>query len=269
MLDPRKRKYSFIAGLPRSGSTVLCNILEQNPRFRCDGVTSGLLDVMVSVRDGWDQIASFKNWEIPETKKRVLREIFYSFYADSEHPVVFDKGRGWVAHIEMLETLLGHEVKILVPVRDMRAIIASWEKIWRKNKDLSPSNIPVASMQSVEERAKFWSSPGEPTGWAYLALKDAIQRGFENRMLFIDFDRFTHSPENQMRRIYDFLGEEYFRHDFDHIEQRNLEKDPMPWMKDLHKTRRKLEPMASDWQKILGPAVENLAEANNLWLHRV
>jgi sulfotransferase len=269
MFDPRKRKYHFVAGLPRSGSTVLCNILAQNPRFRSDGVTSGLLDLLVSVRDNWEQVLAFKNWDVPETRKRVMREMFFSFFADSDHPVVFDKSRGWVAHIEMIETLLGSEVKILVPVRDMQAIIASWEKLWRKNKDLAPSNIPLASVQTVEERAKFWSSPTEPTGWAYLAIKDAIQRGFESRMLFIEFERLAHSPEHQMKRIYDFLGEDYFRHDFENIEQRNLEKDPMPWMKDLHKIRRKLEPLTSDWQRVLGPATENLAEANRLWMNRV
>lgn len=36
------KKYYFISGLPRSGSTLLANILAQNPRFHATA-TSGIL----------------------------------------------------------------------------------------------------------------------------------------------------------------------------------------------------------------------------------
>ena len=39
------RKFHFISGLPRSGSTLLAAILNQNPRFRA-GMTSPLADIM-------------------------------------------------------------------------------------------------------------------------------------------------------------------------------------------------------------------------------
>ncbi|HEX8778946.1 MAG TPA: sulfotransferase, partial [Rhodanobacter sp.] len=39
------RKFHFISGLPRSGSTLLAAILKQNPRFRA-GMTSPLADIM-------------------------------------------------------------------------------------------------------------------------------------------------------------------------------------------------------------------------------
>ncbi|HEY2623443.1 MAG TPA: sulfotransferase, partial [Dyella sp.] len=39
------RKFHFISGLPRSGTTLLAAILNQNPRFRA-GMTSPLADIM-------------------------------------------------------------------------------------------------------------------------------------------------------------------------------------------------------------------------------
>ena len=39
------RKFHFISGMPRSGSTLLAAILNQNPRFR-SGMTSPLADIM-------------------------------------------------------------------------------------------------------------------------------------------------------------------------------------------------------------------------------
>ena len=262
-----EKKYHFISGLPRTGSTILCNILSQNPRFRCDGVTSGLLDVIGMTRDNWQNIPEFKTWDCKDAQARVMRGMLKGFYADSDHPVVFDKSRGWSAHVEMAEMLIETKARILVPVRDMRAILSSWEKMFRKSKDLKSAELP-AHVQSVEDRIKHWGGPGEPTGRAYIAIKDALQRGFEDRMLFIDFDNLCLRPEYEMKRIYTFLEEEYYPHDFDNIEQKNLEEDQLPWMIDLHKCQKKLAPIPQDWERILGRAADGAEGANNLWLFR-
>ena len=42
------RRFHFISGLPRSGSTLLAAILNQNPRFHA-GMTSPLADIMGAV----------------------------------------------------------------------------------------------------------------------------------------------------------------------------------------------------------------------------
>ena len=44
-MKPSNRKFHFISGLPRAGSTLLAAILNQNPRFRA-GMTSPLADIM-------------------------------------------------------------------------------------------------------------------------------------------------------------------------------------------------------------------------------
>src|SRR4051794_4991565 len=54
-----RKKYCFISGLPRSGSTLLANLLAQNPRFHASA-TSGILDVVFGVRNHWDQLPQFQ-----------------------------------------------------------------------------------------------------------------------------------------------------------------------------------------------------------------
>lgn len=262
-----KKQYHFISGLPRSGSTILCNIIAQNPKFRCDGVTSGILDIIGTTRDTWEKVPEFHTWEFKNAQKRVMQGVLEGFYNDTDHSVVFDKSRGWTAHIEMAETLLEKKAKVIVPVRDMRAIMSSWEKMFRKSKDLKAAGFPP-NIQTVEDRVKYWGGPGEPTGRAYLAIQDALQRGLEDRMLFVDFDKLCANPEYEMKRLYTFLNEEYYPHDFNNIEQKNLEKDQLPWMIDLHVCRRKLAPISHDWERILGRAADGAEEANNLWLFR-
>src|SRR4051812_24056449 len=120
----------FISGLPRSGSSLLANLLAQNPKFHVSP-TSGVLDVLFLVRNSWDKLIEFQANPANEQKLLVLHGILESFYSNVEKPVVFDRSRSWVAHLEMAEAILNHQAKVLVPVRDVRDIIASFEKLYR------------------------------------------------------------------------------------------------------------------------------------------
>jgi hypothetical protein len=84
-------------------------------------------------------------------------------------------------------------------------------------------------------------------------------------MLFLDFDKLTRDPAGQMKRVYKFMGENNFSHDFNHIAQKNLEADPVPWMKNLHVIRPALKPMEPDWEQVLGSPAAGLAHSNKLW----
>src|SRR5579862_555829 len=129
------KTYHFIGGLPRAASTLLCNILHQNPRFHATA-TSGLLEVMFTARNVWNEFAEHRsNPDREDDRKRLQRTlggIMAAYHGNVARPVVFDKSRGWPAYIEMLESALGRKVKILVPVRNVSDILASFEKLHRK-----------------------------------------------------------------------------------------------------------------------------------------
>jgi sulfotransferase len=258
--------YYFIAGLPRAGSTLLCNILAQNPRFHTTG-TSGIMDVMFGVRNQWDSLIEFKASPNDPAKLRVLRGILDNYYSDIEKPVVFDKCRGWLSLLEMAESVLGHKAKVLVPVRDMRDVLASFEKLWRENAKNSQTQPPEQyfQFQTVEGRVNSWLAGDQPIGLAYNRIHDAIVRGFGDRMYFVQFERLTSEPEKVMSEIYRFLGEEPFSHDFNYVEQVTVEDDSVHGIKNLHAIRHKVEPMEPQWQKVLGPFAEQYGNMN-FWM---
>lgn len=248
-------KVYFIGGLPRSGSTLLCNILAQNPRFNATS-TSGILDVMFNVRNFWDTLIEFQASPNPEGKKRVLKGILMNYHKQ-EKPVVFDKSRGHLAYIEMLEHALGEKIKIIVPIRDIKSIMASFEKLHRKTAALRQ---PVAERkrsdyflaQSVRGRCEILLREDQPLGLAGSRVLDAIQRGFRDRLHFVDFDNLTSNPETTLKGIYEFLGEEYYAHDFNNVEQVTYEDDDVHGIVGLHDIRPKVEYKSPDWATILG-----------------
>ena len=258
------KTYHFISGLPRSGSTLLCNILMQNPRFWASA-TSGILDVMFGVRNQWDKLIEFRAIDPAESaaaKLRVLRGILDTYYADVDRPVVFDKSRGWLAHLEMAEAVLGRRAKVLVPVRDPRDVLASFELLWRKTsatRQMAQEPANYFQFQTVEGRCEVWCQSDQPVGLAYNRVKDALARGFRDRMYFVEFEKLTRNPKRTMRTVYEFLDEPCFDHDFDHVEQVTFENDDVHGIPDLHTIQPKITPIPPRWPSVLGNAANKYA----------
>jgi hypothetical protein len=61
-----------------------------------------------------------------------------------------------------------------------------------------------------------------------------------------------------MTEIYHFLEEPYFKHDFDNVEPVNQEDDRFFGYVGLHTTRRKIEPVLSDWKRLIGDSIKDV-----------
>ena len=261
-MSNREHTFHCISGLPRAGSTLLANILAQNPRFHTTH-TSGIADVMFSVRNQWDNLVEFRAHPNEEGKQRVLRGMLHNYYADIDQPVIFDKSRVWVALLEMAEFSLGYTPKVLVPVRDVRDILASFEKLWRgtaATKQLPQEREHYFDFQTVEGRCATWMRPEQPVGIAYNRIKDAVLRGHLEHMHFVPFEKLTTDPEQTLAGVYAFLGEQPFKHNFENVEQVTWEDDSIHQIPDLHTIRQKVEPIAPRWPEYLGHAAEPYAE---------
>ena len=107
------KQFFFISGLPRSGSTLLCNILVQNNELFVSKATSGCHDVLFNVRNQWDKLIEHQAEGVDyEQLKRVLQSILNSYHSTDKN-IVIDKGRGWLSLIEMAEFILGYTPKLL------------------------------------------------------------------------------------------------------------------------------------------------------------
>jgi sulfotransferase len=250
----------FISGLPRSGSTLLVNILAQNPRLQTTA-TSGIVDVLFGVRNHWDELGAFKAMTdrnaCEAAKLRVLRAMLFAYFADRPEPVAIDKSRSWLAHLEMAEAILGRRAKVLVPVRDIRDVLASFELLWRQTsatRQLSQEAQHYAEFQTLAGRCAVWARGDQPVGLAYNRVRDAVQRGLGDRLCFVRYEELTARPSETLARIYDFLGEPAFDHDFTHVEQTTQEDDEALGFVGLHSIRPRVEAVPPRWPGVLGEA---------------
>ncbi|RMD65285.1 sulfotransferase [Candidatus Parcubacteria bacterium] len=261
------KTYFFISGLPRSGSTLLCNILNQNPEIYASA-TSGLSRLFVQIHNSWMDIPEIRAMPSAEREVRLkstLRGLFDGFYASVNKPYIFDKSRLWPRYIEWLEDVFEAPVKFLVTVRDLREVLASMEALYRKRKWPLPGERehPVA-FQTIAGRCAFWMRDDQLVGSAYRAIQDALQRGYGDRLHFVDYERLTREPEETLQSVYDFLGLQSFAHDFEHVEQATQEDDSVYGYADLHTIRPRVEPQEPKWPELLGEVAYQYA-GMNLW----
>ena len=282
---PSDKTVYFLAGLPRSGSTLLANILAQHPAMYVTP-TSGIVDMLVNVRNHWNQNDAFRAMErklSEQVKGTVLRAMLQAYFSHVPEPVCIDKNRYWAEFLEMAEVLVGgrEHVKVIMTVRDLRDVLASFERLYRKTSALGqlPQESGMAlKFKTALGRAEIFIDDGQPVGRAYNAIHDAVTPGWLDCMHFVDYEDLTRKPKQTLAGIYQFLGQPPHEHDFTNVRQVTFEDDFAYGFKDLHVIRQQVEPQAPQWPSVYDDAVfqskvwkniENVATFWKLYQKRV
>ncbi len=261
----------FLSGLPRSGSSLLCALLQQNPNLHVSG-TSGILDMCLNVRNFWPKVVEFQAMDPKVSIARrvgTLRGMLNGFYADVEQQIVIDKNRHWPAHLEMAENILGAKPKVIVTVRDVRDVLASFERKWRETKadtQVSQEEHNQIDYQSVEGRCAVLTAKNQIVGASVVAIRDAVARGWKQHMHFVEYDQLCENPIGVLAGIYKFLGFDEFKHDAKNVKNNIVERDEVYGWKDLHAIRGIVQPQEPQWPKYLpGPVAAMYEKESKFW----
>lgn len=257
-LETKQKQFIFNSSVPRSGSQLFQCVLNQNPRFFASG-TSGLIELVYSVKNQFSALPEIKSADWLEDRDLVLKNtlngLMEGFYQDKDKEFICDKSRGWIYYYPLTSFALGYKPKLICMVRDLRAVFASFEKIYRKNPqsfhEVDQPNKMIGL--TVGSRVNYWSKT-PPIGLAIERLKDALFRGQGQDFIFIRYEDFIQNPQNEMNEFYESLGVEPFQHDFENIVS-IAEDDRFHHISDLHTVKPKIEPLKFDHKEILGDAI--------------
>lgn len=255
------RRFHFISGLPRAGSTLLGALLAQNPRFHASmsGPLAGMFKVILEELSAHNEFSVFFD---DSNRRRVLRGLFDNYYADNHAEVIFDTSRGWCARMPALAELFP-ESRVIGCVRDVGEIVNSFERLINEN-SLSPSSIfDYKAGGTVYSRAEGLTGANGMVGGAYNSLKQAYYGAHADRLLLVEYQTLTSKPARALAAIYDFIGEEDFVHDFDHVEFNDRGFDVRAGTPGLHRVRARVEETAS--AILLPPDLLKRYENDSFW----
>ncbi|PTT26668.1 sulfotransferase [Pseudomonas sp. HMWF021] len=231
------QQFHFISGLPRSGSTLLSAILLQNPRFHA-GMTSPVGSLFSSVLDQCSAGSEFGAVIDTAMRRRLLRGLFDSYYADkADKPVVFDTNRQWSSRLPALSDLFP-KARVIACVRNVAWVMDSLERLYRANPYENTKLFGDAvERNTVYSRCETLAQRNRLVGFAWAALKEAYYGEHADSLLIVDYDLLTQAPERVLRLVYDFIGEPWFEHDFEHLTYDAPEFDQGLGVAGLHKVK--------------------------------
>jgi sulfotransferase len=258
----------YVTSLPRSCSTLLCNVLAQNPKFHATS-SSGLIDLIYPARQNLTEAGEFKAMD-PADAENMFCDwarggITNAFNSLTDRPVGFDKGRSWIGYLDLLFHLFP-EAKVIVTLRDIRGILTSFEQKRREHPAyFQGEENPPTNFTTIDRRVQAWLA-GPKLGIVIERLHEAVQR-FKHKLHFVHAEELTSNPKQVMKKLYSYLGEEYYEHDFNNIVQYTSEHDGVWWPLGDHEIRKEIKPLTPKWNDVLGKDLANVIREKFSWIN--
>ena len=228
-------KMFFLAGLPRSGSTVLAAIINQRSDVKVTP-TSGLIGILGSVVSAWENDPS----RVAQGQdKEHLYSLLRNLIPSSPGVIHVDKSRGWVDPTiqSTMSSVLGEPPKIVATVRSVANCAASFVKLAK------PNNVSEFLRGGYIQHLKG----------SYVSLRAGYEAYPEN-ILIVEYENLVYNPSKEMKRIEKFWGIKPFKYNFKKIDGSSVkEDDENAWgLSGLHNIFPLLEDTKTDAAEFLG-----------------
>ena len=264
------KQIHYTSGLPRACSTLLQNLLAQNPLVHATA-TSGMHEIMY-LSKAFFKTDEFRSTPNPSDGERLFLDfmrggIANSFEGQTDRPVVVDKCRSWIGSINLL-LQLNPEAKILIPVRDVRGILSSLEKKYQAHPgfQMEMGQQDTAAIQTVEGRVRFWLDR-PPLGIAIQRLHEVV-RLHKDKVHFVHAEDLASDPQGTMDKVWAYLGMEPFAHNPMNVEQYTTEHE-MGWPFGDHAVQPVVKPLVPDWRETLGRELSEQIKQKFNWIQNL
>lgn len=215
------KKFHFISGLPRSGSTLLTSILYQNPLIHTEG-DSNLAGLMWGAHQSLCNNITLSAGR-QDIAIKIVSDLPDAYYQHVDREVVIDKSRAWTTE-PMVYLLKEYFVKpkVIVCTRNLDDIIKSFEMLFKRNDryDFANSDYADGLRLSLE------------------GLNNAIKFNDPSMFLFIDYNDVVDNTKDTLSSIYAFLELPEYKHDLCNIINKSLYDDTQYGLPTMHDVRQ-------------------------------
>lgn len=236
------KKIVYVTGLPRSGSTLLCQLLGTHNKIYSPQHSSPLGPTLNQLRHNLSDNPFFLA-QLDVDFDLVYQRLFNAYrgfingwFAESDQKVVVDKNRMWLRLIETVDAL-DPDFQMIVCVRDLRQIFGSVQAQHRKT--LLIDDVDHMAAGSDYQRAdKLFGDDGvigAPLR-SIQYLQDLPER-FRNRVAYVEFNSLVVNPVGTMNVLYEWLGLKKHLFDPNDLPTRSHESDSYYRFKFRHETR--------------------------------
>lgn len=253
-----------MAGLPRSGSTLLSAILNQNPKIYVSERTD-LLEMIYILEKEIPTFESFQTGIEIKGYENVLKSIGNSFYRDKTQPIIIDNNRAWGTPYNFrLASLLNKNIKIICPIRPILEILTSFILLARKNpksnfidKSMKNSDFYPYNYRNIDDaRCEWLMRPNGQLEMSLLAMMNCKNK--PESYYFLEYNDFICKPKESIDNIYRFLDLDNYEHFYSKIKYTNNKNDSQYYgIPDLHKVRKTIQKISVEPELVLSKYIIN------------
>ena len=239
-----------MVALPRSGNTLFASIMNQNPEIAAtpNSITLEIMKDLFLLKE----TDVFQNYPDHKSLDNVLDVVYDTYYKDWPQRIIIDRGPVMTpGNFALMQKHFKRPFKCIVLLRDLMDVLASYMQWYTENPD---SFINRYGLKNDEEKLSMVMN----TKGAVAKDLDAIKNSYNYPGLchYVKYDDLVAQPEQEFRKIYKFLGEPYFNHRFEDLQQvevNGMKYDDTIVGKNMHNIR-------SIVRKVNNPYIDKIPE---------
>jgi sulfotransferase len=258
-----------VTGLPRAGSTLLCQMLAQHPEVHCDGLSSPLCNALLGIRrmvsddqfflSQLDNSFASSYAHLTSAMQGFLR----GWHHDCEKKALVDKNRAWLHAIELL-LWIAPEAKLVVCIRELGQIYGSIEA--QHQRTILIDFIDRLADFDRLGRADMLFAKDKAIGAPLVSL-NAVQdlpAEVQKRLYFLRFEDLMARPAACMSHLHAWLGLSPFETDPQKLAIGRPESDSHYHVKYLH---RQFERITAPARHVIPPRIQAHIEKACAWYY--
>jgi sulfotransferase len=239
------KQFFFMAGMQRSGATILSAILNQNPDMWVSPA-SPLFRMMVTQSQSHNELENI-DYNRSAAIDDVIATIPHAFYQDKSVKYIIDKNLNWTSPtgVEVISKYITKNVKIICPVRNVLDVLTSFDTIINAHPDSKNNQMDeqvlattFADKPLADRRAEFLMRHDKDVSLSLNFMKNALVPEYRHMFHFVEYDNFISNPEQEINKIYEYLEIEKYNHEFENItDSSGISRESLTGIKHLHTIR--------------------------------
>ena len=249
--EPKKNKQLFfLVAQPRSGNTLFASIMNQNPEIAAtpNSITLEIMKDLFLLKD----TDVFQNYPDHKSLDNVLDSVYDTYYKDWPQPIIIDRGPVMTkGNFALMQKHFKRPFKCIVLLRNLMDVLASYMQWYTENPDAFVNRF---NLQTDEEKLAMIMNKDGAVAKDLEAIKNAFN--YPDICHFVKYDDLVAQPEQEFRKIYQFMGEPYFNHKFENLQQvevNGMKYDDTIVGKNMHNIR-------SVVRKVHNPYIDKIPE---------
>lgn len=249
--EPKKNKQLFfLVALPRSGNTLFASIMNQNPEIAAtpNSITLEIMKDLFLLKN----TDVFQNYPDHRSLDNVLDVVYDTYYKDWPQRIIIDRGPVMTpGNFALMQKHFKRPFKCIVLLRNLMDVLASYMQWYTKNPDAFPNRF---NLQTDEEKLGMIMNTKGAVAKDLEAIKNSYN--YPGLCHYVKYDDLVSQPEQEIRKVYQFMGLPYFNHKFEDLQQvkvNGIKYDDTIVGKNMHNIRSLV-------RKVNNPYIDKIPE---------